>query len=293
MNYTLTYLSAISEIEEKIWDGIAADSTPFMRHAFLHALETSGCVQLSSGWQPNHMVIQQDDVTIAVLPLYIKYHSYGEYVFDQEWARAYQQYGMRYYPKLLSAIPFTPVTGPRLVSQMPELPEHLFVFVAEQIRLLCDAHTLSTWHCLFTPASQARSWQGLPLLRRRGVQFHWLNKGYTTFDDFLATMNSKKRKTIKRERRRVLEQAIQHTWIQAGDMSDSDWLDFYQCYSSTYLKRGQTPYLNLKFFQKLSETMPDYFLCLFAKQENKLIASALFCVDDSTCLLYTSPSPRD
>ena len=154
MNYTVTYLSALSQIDEKVWNSIAKNSTPFMQYAFLNALETSGCVQKSTGWQPHHMIIEQDNLPIAVMPLYVKYHSYGEYVFDQEWARAYQHYEMRYYPKLLSAIPFTPVTGPRLACTQPELFDSLLEFALEQIRLLCDTHGFSSWHCLFTPQTK-------------------------------------------------------------------------------------------------------------------------------------------
>jgi len=282
MNYTVTYLSALSQIEAKAWDSITKDATPFMQYAFLNALETSGCVQLSTGWQPHHMLIQHDNQLVAVLPLYIKYHSYGEYVFDHQWAQAYQHYNMRYYPKLLSSTPFTPVTGPRLVCTQPALFDSLLEFALQQIQLLCDTHGLSSWHCLFTPAAQTKSWQSVPLLKRTGVQFHWHNPGYESFDDYLAKLQSKKRKTIKRERRRIQEQGIQHYWTQAGDMTNTDWLHFYQCYCATYVKRDQTPYLNLDFFQKIAVAKPHNVLCLMAKQEDRLIASSLFFVSDTT-----------
>ena len=282
MNYTVTYLSALSQIEEKVWDSIASDSTPFLQYAFLNALETSGCVQQTTGWQPHHMIVKLDNIPVAVLPLYIKHHSYGEYVFDQEWARAYHQYEMRYYPKLLSSIPFTPVTGPRLICAQPALFDSVLAFTLEQIRLLCDTVGFSSWHCLFTPQAQSKNWQNLPLLQRTGVQFQWQNRQYESFDHYLATLHSKKRKTIKRERRRMSEQGIQHHWTQAGDMSETDWLNFYQCYCSTYVKKGQIPYLNLNFFETIAAAKPNNIVCLMAKQADKLIACSLFFTSDTT-----------
>ena len=282
MNYTVTYLTALSQIDEQVWDRITKNATPFMQYAFLSALETSGCVQQSTGWQPNHMIIEQDNVPIAVMPLYVKYHSYGEYVFDQEWAQAYQHYEMRYYPKLLSAIPFTPVTGPRLACTQPALFESLLEFALEHIQLLCNAHGFSSWHCLFTPQTQTHIWQSKPLLHRTGVQFHWQNREYDSFDHYLSTLQSKKRKTIKRERRRILEQGIQHHWMQAGNMSETDWQGFYQCYCATYIKRRQTPYLNLNFFQTIATANPQGILCLMAKQDDTLIACSLFFTSDTT-----------
>ena len=279
--FTAAFFNTLDQIDPEVWDGLAQASTPFMLHAFLNTLETSGCVHNKTGWQPHHLMILEDETPVAVMPLYIKHHSSGEYVFDHEWAQAYYRYGQDYFPKLVSSIPFTPVTGTRLAISETTSKTAVFDFAKQAVQKRCE-QGFSSWHCLFTPPQQADVWQGTGLLKRLGVQFHWFNKKYQSFDEFLATMNAKKRKNIKRERRLVQEQGIEFIWKTPTQMTSSDWQDFFHCYATTYLVRNQAPYLNLEFFQSLAQQMSHQMLCLMAYKDQRFIASSLFFYDEHT-----------
>ena len=179
-----------------------------MRHEFLAALEYSDSVGGNSGWQPYHLTAYQNDQLVAVMPLYIKHHSYGEYVFDWAWAEAYQRHNVKYYPKLLTAIPFTPATGPRICAS-PDIDKSVLVSaIVKDIQAQTESGRFSSWHLLFPETSEFEIWQQTELRPRTGCQFHWFNRGYQSFDDFLEGFTSRKRKKIKRERRRVAEQGI-------------------------------------------------------------------------------------
>ena len=274
MNYRTHIASSLSEIGQAAWDGLLArqeDANPFLSYAFLHALHESGSAAPETGWQPQYLALYDGDTLAAALPLYVKGHSYGEYVFDWAWADAYQRHGLAYYPKLLAAVPFTPVAGPRLLAVDAAARAALIeVLLATQ-----RATEVSSTHILFPPEEHARQLQEAGFLLRSGVQFHWLNPGYASFDEFLATLEQKKRKNIRAERRKVREAGVTLRRVRGADVTDADWKLFNRCYRHTYAAHYSTPYLNLDFFRRIGETMPENILLVIAEREGRPIASSL------------------
>ncbi|GAB3110004.1 N-acetyltransferase [Aestuariicella hydrocarbonica] len=302
----LTLIHSIHEIDANAWDALWLSQNqhryPFIRHGFLAALEDSGCTDTESGWTPRHLLIHQQGTLIGAMPLYLKHHSYGEYVFDWAWADAYRRNGLEYYPKLLCAIPFTPATGPRLALDQAALtafnltPGDLYQQVTEFLSLSCQQQQWSGWHCLFHPGDENPLWQqasapGSGPLQRTGCQFHWFNRGqeggqYQDFDDFLSMFNSRKRKSVRKERRQVKDRGVTLTRLVGDQISAEDWDKFYYFYHTTYLKRsGNTGYLNREFFDAIARDMGDQILMVKAElqqadgQHN--IASALCFFDDT------------
>lgn len=273
---TATIHTQISDIPASQWDTLRTDDNPFTRHAFLNALETSGCVGDESGWQPLHMALRRNDQVVAVMPLYLKYHPWGEYVFDWAWEEAWAQYGEEYYPKLVTAIPFTPSVGPRLLYDATQVSlNDSITAMTQAVRQLCEEHGLSSWHTLFIPDPIRHHYQNQSLLLRKGCQYHWYNRGYQQFDDFLNTMTSKRRKTIKRERRRRLEQGITLNTLVGQDITAEHLTHFYDFYQLTYLKRGRQGYLNQAFFQQLRQDMPEQLVLVMAYHHQHAVAGAL------------------
>ncbi|MFC5476335.1 GNAT family N-acetyltransferase [Paraherbaspirillum soli] len=284
-NYRTCIVSSLSEIGQSAWDellDLQADANPFLSFAFLHALHESGCASEKSGWQPQYLTLWDDTSDnpqlLAALPLYAKYHSYGEYVFDWAWADAYQRSGLEYYPKLLSAIPFTPVTGSRLLARNAAAAAAL---IAALQRLRQDSQTSST-HILYPPAEQASALQRAGFLLRSGVQFHWLNPGYRDFDEFLDTLERKKRKNIRAERRKVADAGINFRHVRGVDASEADWRFFNRCYRHTYAAHHSTPYLNLDFFLRIGAAMPRNILLIVAERDGRPIASSLLIHTEQT-----------
>ncbi len=232
----------MAQVDNGDWNRLAGDAYPFLRHEFLLALEQSGSVCEQTGWLPAHLLVMEQDKLLAFMPLYLKQHSYGEYVFDHQWAQAYQQHGLDYYPKWLTAIPLTPCQGARIVSNNQEFDQlEIIRILLTFIKQLSEQRGISSWHCLFPDLQQADLLRSLNLSIREGVQFHWFNKGYGDFNDFLQTLSASKRKMIKRERRRVSEQDVRLLRIAGPDVSDSQWQVFFELYTMTYLKRGSQP----------------------------------------------------
>lgn len=268
-------INSISQVSSTDWNNLAGIAYPFLRHEFLLALEESGSVCQKTGWIPAHLLVLDDNKLVAFMPLYLKEHSWGEYVFDHQWAQAYQQYDLNYYPKWLTAIPFTPCQGARIVFNNAidtfEITHLLFSF----IKNLSIQHNISSWHCLFPYPTTSPLFNTLQLIIREGVQFQWLNKNYQNFDDFLQLLTTSKRKMIKRERRRVTEQGISLRRISGLDVSAVQWQIFYDFYAMTYLKKGSQPYLNLAFFQQIARTMGDQILLVLAYKDDSPIAAAL------------------
>ena len=280
------FLSAIADIDPQAWDRLFDQANPFMRHAFLHALEASGSVCGKTGWQPLHLLLEQGDEAVAAMPLYLKSHSYGEFVFDWSWAEAYRRNGLDYYPKLLTAVPFSPVSGPR-IGLSPGCDENAAltgaVSAVEQIARQCGA---SGWHLLFPDQAQqirlADSGLAETLLQREDVQFHWSNAGYTDFDAFLGSLRSSRRKNIRRERRRVAEAGIELQRLNGDAITASAWSAFYDCYRRTYQKRsGHDGYLNRSFFSRLLDSQRDHLLLVTASQGQAVIGSALLLFDET------------
>jgi predicted N-acyltransferase len=278
-------LTSINEVAARDWDRLFSRGNPFTRHAFLAALEDSGSVCDATGWQPLHLLLEDDGVPRAAMPLYLKSHSYGEFVFDWAWAEAYRRNGVDYYPKLLTAVPFSPVAGPRVgVADGFGHAESLAGLAAAVRTLAADLHA-SGWHILFPDDAQQGTLDESGLadatLRREDVQFHWRNKAYATFDEFLATMRSSRRKNIRRERRRVSAQGIEMKRLAGAAITAADWEAFYRCYRETYRKRsGHDGYLNRAFFEALLESQRDHLLLVSAMADGGIVGSALFLFDD-------------
>jgi len=285
LNYRTHIASSLSEIGQAAWDGLVAlqDNrgrlgNPFLSYAFLHALHESGSATPETGWQPQFIALYDDDELVAALPLYVKGHSYGEYVFDWAWADAYQRNGLDYYPKLLSAIPFTPVTGPRLLAR----DDAARAALVEVLRATQQASDVSSTHILFPPDEQARQLAEAGYLLRSGVQFHWMNAGYANFEEFLATLEQKKRKNIRAERRKVLEAGVTMRRVRGFDALDEDWRFFTRCYRHTYAEHFSKPYLNLDFFRRIGREMPQNLLLVIAERDGNPIAASLVVHDDTT-----------
>ena len=283
MKNTVRIIDRLSTIDENIWNELASGEGPFLRYEFLHALEQSGCCCVESGWRPHHILIESNNTVLAIIPGYLKTHSFGEYVFDQAWAEAYHRHGMNYYPKWIAAIPFTPVTGARILTKHPaKIDEHLLTQIFNLIGS-SNKPPISSCHWLFTNGkTQQILNQHSQLLTRYSVQFQWHNYDYHQFDDFLAALTSRKRKEIKKTRSKLAAQGITYRHITGQDISEHDLNIFVQCYQSTYLKRsGHMGYLNATFFQQLRDTLADNMLLVIASRNDKPIASALFFYDNT------------
>ena len=267
--------SSIDDITPGDWNQLAGDN-PFLYHEFLAALEHSGSADGKNGWRPQHLSCRTDDGTLlGALPLYLKSHSYGEFVFDWAWADAYQRHGHSYYPKLVSAVPFSPVPGHRLLIAR----EADRGAIAAQ--LLAAAHDLageeraSSIHCLFPLEDELPPWNAAGYLTRRDCQFHWHNRDYRDFEHFLEGFTAEKRKKVHRERRRIAEAGIEMR-VFGGDELDAPLMDsLFRFYTATYLKRGRTPYLKRAFFDELRRTMPTNLVACFAFLHDDPVAAAI------------------
>jgi predicted N-acyltransferase len=275
-------IHGMTQVDCADWDRLAGEANPFLRHAFLLALEQSASVCEQTGWSPAHLLVMEGDEPVAVMPLYLKHHSWGEYVFDHQWAQAYRQHGIDYYPKWLTAIPLTPCQGERIITNPGVDPLEVMRVLLAFIKQLSEQQGISSWHCLFPVEQQAEQLRSLGLSIREGVQFHWFNRGYRDFDDFLQTLSASKRKMIKRERRRVVEQGAHLSRIAGPEVSDEQWRLFFQFYTMTYLKKGARPYLNLAFFQQLAATMGEQLLLVLAVRDGDTIAAALSFIGGDT-----------
>ena len=275
-------LRSIAEVEASEWNALVGNAAqPFLRHEFLLSLEEAGCTTAKTGWTPEHAIARDaGGRLVGAVPLYRKSHSRGEFVFDFSWANAYAQHGLRYYPKLISAVPFTPVSGPRLLLA-PALDARstraaLIRAVAEHAR----GEGLSSWHVLFPTEAELADLTGGGLIPRRDCQFHWFNRGYESFDAFLATFTAEKRKKAKRERRRVAEAGIVFDTRSGADMDEALWHTVYEFYADTFYRHGHEPYLNLRFFKLIGSAMPERLMLKIARQGATPIARAIFFVGD-------------
>jgi predicted N-acyltransferase len=266
--------ASITEVAPRHWNALAG-SHVFLRHEFLAAMEDHGCTSAASGWQPQHITITDaDDRIVGALPLYLKDNSYGEFVFDWGWANAYSQAGLDYYPKLVSAVPFTPATGPRLLLAPDAGPGAAAALIDAAIELATDLQA-SSLHVLFPNAEQRELFAAKGMMLRKDCQFHWHNQGYADFDDFLATFTAKKRKNARRERRRIAEQGIEFRVLRGNEPSEAEWEAVFGFYARTFLRRGRPPYLNRGFFDEIRATMADAMVIIMATFEKQPIASAI------------------
>jgi len=272
----------IRELSASDWDGLALQSGPgngpFTRHAFLAALQSSGCVGDEAGWRPHFVCLFDSAGSLAAAaPMYLKAHSYGEYVFDWAWADAYHRHGLDYYPKALVAIPFTPVPGIRLLAR----DEIARGALARTLVQVSDALGLSGVHVLFPQPEDAKALQAAGLMQRLGVQFHWTNPGWTDFEDFLSALTQPKRKKIRAERRKVAEAGVRVEMLEGEAITADDWTLFSRCYRTTYAQHHSTPYLNRRFFDELARTMPENLLMARASAGERPIAAALLLRDET------------
>jgi uncharacterized protein len=273
------FLDSIAQIDAKRWNTLAGDAQPFLRHEFLLALEESGCATPRNGWQPQHLVVEDSSGELAAaMPLFRKSHSRGEFVFDFSWAGAYAQQGLRYYPKLLTAVPFTPVSGPRLLLASQVEPKATTKLIIRATIEHAEEESMSSWHVLFPTEDAAADLDRAGLILRRDCQFHWYNHGYDSFESFLATFTAEKRKKAKRERRRVAEAGIEFDTLHGGDMTPSLWRTVYSFYADTFHRHGHEPYLNLDFFRRIAAAMPHQLMLKVARMGDEPIAVAIFFV---------------
>lgn len=285
-----TFYSSISLIDPTEWNSLWQEDYPFTRFGFLEALEKSRSIDTddsnTSGWRTQHLTIKRNGKLIAAMPLFIKAHSYGEYVFDWSWADAYHQAGLEYYPKLLNAIPFTPSTGPRVAfcrSLKPLEQKECEEFLMHQLKKHIKENNYSGFHSLFPCPQSAEIFDMENMSRRFGYQFHWFNQDYQDFDDFLARFNSRKRKSIKKERNKIVEAALDIKMRSATEIPKEDWDIFYSLYHRTYLKRsGRAGYLGPDFFHRLAKTLPTSVLLASAHKGNEMIAGAFYLRDTKT-----------
>jgi predicted N-acyltransferase len=261
-----------------------------MQHAYLRAMETSGSARPATGWRAHTITLEHAGILVAACALYIKDHSYGEYVFDWAWANAYQQHGLPYYPKALVAVPFTPVPGARLLAADADARCALVRAVVSW----CEERKLSSLHLLFASATDVQACASAGLMLRHTVQFHWTNsiQGYTDFDGFLASFSQEKRKKIRQERRKVFEAGVRFRWSRGADISDSDWDFFYRCYERTYLEHGNAPYLNRDFFSHMQTDMADNWLLFIAQRQGKPIACSLIALSSEATTPNGESQPK-
>jgi predicted N-acyltransferase len=264
----LHLLDSLNSVDAQEWDAMTGGH-PLVSHAYFTALHESGCASARSGWTPCFPTLWAEGKLSGALPLYLKTHSYGEYVFDWAWADAYQRNGLDYYPKLLSAVPFTPVTGPRLLAHDPAARAQLLAAALDLTRQTAA----SSFHCLFP--SDPTPLRDAGLLIRDSVQFHWCNANYQDFDEFTAQMNHDKRKKIRQERRKVSDAGISFRWLSGETATQADWEFFLDCYSRTYRMHHSSPYLNLDFFLRLAHSMPRNLLLIIGYRDHQPIATAL------------------
>jgi predicted N-acyltransferase len=287
-NYVIEVHDSMRAISNLAWDALLAtqsEPTPFMRHAYLLAMEESGSASPQSGWAIRLLTLrrQRAQVTDATTPgddlsslaaavvMYIKPHSYGEYIFDWAWADAYQRHGLNYFPKAVCAVPFTPVPGSRLLADSTQSQGELL----EAMVAYAKQEDLSSLHVLFHSEAELAITAQAGWLSRHTVQFHWHNGGYQDFDHFLSQMNQEKRKKIKQERRKVKEAGVVFQALAGSDIQSVDWDFFYQCYAQTYLEHGNAPYLNRDFFHRMQSSMPENWVLFIASQNGKRMASSL------------------
>ncbi len=281
---TATVLPSLDSIDATEWDALNPSANPFVCYAFLRALEQCDCLGEAHGWYPQYLCVHDHNKTlIAAAPAYIKTNSYGEFVFDWAWAEAYEQHGLRYYPKLIVAAPYTPATGPRALIAEDQDADACLALLRRAADAVVEQHQLSGEHWLFAPKEQndALCSDG-QLLQRTGVQYHWHNHNYSCFDDFLASLNSRKRKNIKRERRNVQQQGIDLQWLNGRDLTADDWAQVHAFYAGIYERKWGTPSLSADFFAQLGAALPDNSHVVFATHNGERVACSVMYSSNDT-----------
>jgi len=285
--YHLEVLDRLKDVSADEWNALLpSDAGPFLRYEFLNALEETGCVGGNTGWQVAHLILRDQERLIGAMPLYLKQHSYGEYVFDWSWAQAYEQQGMQYFPKALCAIPFTPVQGSRILSDTSVDTNVVHGKIAEGLKTLVIQNQLSSAHILFPKTTEVESFKKYGFMLRDSVQFHWHNQDFQDFEHFLSALTMKRRKNIRREREQVARETISFRHMPGKDSIDQDWEFFYRCYENTYLEHQSRPYLNEAFFKQWAKLLPENLHLIIAERNGNPIATSLLVVDEKSSKAY-------
>ena len=271
----------IEQIPADQWNRLVLNNHPFLRHEFLHAMERHGCVGEHFGWLPRHIGVYADDRLVAAMPLYEKLNSYGEFVFDHAWADAYRRNGLAYFPKLVSAIPYTPATGQRLLCE-PQRKDEFYPVLLHSALQLAERLGASGFHCLFPSLQEQQFMAREQLLTRSDCQFHWQNTGYREFDEFLADLTAKKRKNIRQERRRVQDSGVVLRRLDGHTASPRDWQDFTRFYNRTFEEKWGIATFNYEFFRDVANRLPEQILLVLADLNGECIAGSLMYHSDTT-----------
>lgn len=272
---TVSVLNSIEDMDADTWNSLSRDGIPFLRHEFLCALEISGCAAADTGWEPRHLVLTSGDDVLAAMPLYVKSHSWGEFVFDHAWAEAFHRAGLPYYPKLVSCVPFTPVTGPRVLTNEHIDKAWATRLLARAATELCRDFHASSLHVLFPPERELGALAEAGLMIRKDCQYHWNNRGYRTFDEFLAGFRSARRKKLLRERRRVAEAGVRFRVIDGNALDDAMLDTVFRMHALTFARRGQAPYLNRRCFGLLRDRLGQDMVVVLAERGSEPIACAI------------------
>ncbi len=275
----------LDDVSPADWDALVSGAYPFVRHAFLHGLEIHDCLE-PFGWHPVYFLLQRDQLLIAAVPCYIKTNSYGELVFDHAWVNAYQRAGLEYYPKLVTAIPYTPATGPRFLFNREIVTDAaerrlLRETLTRVIQSFCSEQKLSSWHILFARKPVLDELERRDIMLRSDVQFHWQNDGYADFDDFLARLSSRKRKNLRKERRSVAAQNLDIRMQSGAELEAEDWRRIYQLYAGIYRRKYGTATLTRAFFEHLGASMPEQVLAAVTRDDGRIVAASLFFRSDT------------
>ncbi len=286
-HFHLEIIEKLSEVSAADWNALLSpDASPFLKHEFLSTLEETACVGSNTGWQIAHLALYRSKKLIGAMPLYLKLHSYGEFVFDWSWAQAYEQQGMQYYPKALSAVPFTPVQGSRILFAPLENKSQVQEQLIAGLKTLVLQNKLSSAHILFPLGEQTQAMVDQGFMLRDSVQFHWHNHQFVNFEQFLSTLTMKRRKNIRQEREKVNREGITFRHIPGQSATDQDWEFFYQCYANTYMEHHSSPYLNQDFFKLLCSRMPENLHLILAQRGTSPIAASLLFVDATSSTAY-------
>ncbi|XVF86152.1 hypothetical protein PTKIN_Ptkin18bG0017300 [Pterospermum kingtungense] len=286
---TVSVISSIMEVSPHEWDACALDATgpqsfnPFLTHAFLSSLEHTGCAVKETGWMPSHIVAKDESENIlGVVPLYLKSHSYGEFVFDHSWADAYYSFGSRYYPKFQCCVPFTPVTGPRILIRNTSFKDQVFDIIVSALKGITAKSQVSSLHITFPSETECHKLKDKGFLQRIGMQYHWKNHNYKSFDEFLMDMKQSKRKNIRQERKKISAQNLTMKRLRGYEIKASHWDSFYKFYRNTTDNKWGSPYLTRDFFHEMGSKMGDQVLLVVAEEGDELVAGALNLIGGDT-----------
>ncbi len=286
-HFRLEIIESLSEVSAADWNALLTpDASPFLKHEFLSTLEETVCVGGNTGWQVAHLALYRSAQLIGAMPLYLKQHSYGEFVFDWSWAQAYEQQGMQYYPKALCAIPFTPVQGSRILFSPAEDGAQIQRQLIAGLKTLVVQNHLSSAHILFPLGEQTQAMVDQGFMLRDSVQFHWHNQNFINFEQFLAALTMKRRKNIRQERDKVSREGISFRHVPGQLANDEDWAFFYRCYENTYIEHHSSPYLNQDFFRLIGKRMPENLHLILAQRGDLPIAASLLFVDRTISKAY-------